>query len=285
MVRPRAAGGYSARAGPASTPQRVSASPRPSSVVAASPRRSPSVAAASPRRSPSVCASPRRSPSVGSNRPSSQDVPKASVGQQFSARGAAGSYRSGDLCEFWSNSHNDWLPAQVIKADAGGRIIIDLKPNTWLSKDEQSSKIRPRKPAALPRPMSANRLPQVGGSPQLPRPPLHRSPSWGSNDNRAPSPSGRAATPMGMRAPSPRGMATPMTPGGRAMTPKGARAQSPSGRLLPWEAGGRPMTPSRQRTPSSRDSPSRAASPRAGSRPPRVSASPLRAGGAAIAGL
>jgi hypothetical protein len=317
LVRPRAAGGC----GPGSTPQQVSACPsgyqrnsrlaaaspsRTPSVAAASPRHTPSVAAASPRRTPSVAAaSPRRSPSVDSGRPSSRDGRNA--GQVMSARGAAGNYRSGDLCEFWSNSHNDWLPAQVIKADATGRVIIDLKPNTWISKDEQTAKMRPRR--AAQRQMSANRLQQVGGSPQLPRPPLQRTPSWGSLDNRAPSPSGRAMTPMGVRAPSPSGramtpmgvraaspsgrMATPsgrQSPSGRAMTPSGrpdwqspaGRAASPSGRM--GTPSGRQMTPGR--CFSSRDSPGRAASPHAGYRPPppRAAASPLRVGGAAIAG-
>jgi len=307
LVRPRSAGGC----GPGSAPHRVSASPRPQgSLAGASPRCRPSVADASPSRRPSVCASPRRSPSVGSGsgrpsscdgrngpsvgsaRPSSRDG--RNVGQPLSGRGAAGGYKSADLCEFWSNSHNDWLPAQIIKCDAAGRIIIDLKPNTWLSKEDQISKIRPRRTIAPQRQMSANRLPQIGGSPQLPRPPLQRTPSWCSRGSRD-SPSGRAMTPSGARAESPMGaraaspsgrMATPgssrQSPSGRAMTPLGGRAASPSGRNPPPMAFGRPATPSR--CPSSRDSPGRAASPRPGLRPPRVAASPLRAGGAAIAG-
>lgn len=231
---------------------------------------------ASPRRAPS----PRRSPSQGSDRPSSRDGRNPGVAvPPLSARGAAGNYRNGDLCEFWSNSHNEWLPAQVVNTDASGRLIIDLKPNTWLTKEDQAAKIRPRKTAAA---QAANRPPQIGGSPQLPRPPLHRSPSWGSGvENRAPSPGGG-------RAPSPSGRGQggfrEMTPiGGRAPSPAG-RAASPSGRPL-WAAD-RPMTPSRR----GRESPGRAASPRGYvgangiARPPRLSASPLRAGGAHIVG-
>lgn len=242
-------------------------------------------AAAAPRvsASPSRGASPRRSPSQGSNMraPSPQRA-----AQPMSARGAAGNYRNGDLCEFWSNSHNDWLPAQVVNTDAAGRLIIDLKPNTWLSKEEQTAKIRPRK--APERPSSGQRPPQIGGSPQLPRPPMHRSPSWGNADNRAPSPGGRAMTPSGGRAQSPSGRGvTPTPPGWRAPSPAG-RAASPSGRPL-FGQPDRPMTPSRRRL----ESPGRAASPRGynpagiagGPRPPRLSASPLRAGGAHIAGL
>lgn len=249
----------------------------------------PPRACASPLRgrSPSV-GTPRCGPSAGCDRPGapnarpgSRDGRPASgrpgsrgaspmhrspSGNMLSARGAAGSYRVGDLCEFWSNSHGDWLPAQVINTDPSGRITIDLKPNTWISKEEQTIKIRPRKVGAAPRPSSrpssANRtpgLPQIGGSPQLPRPPLHRSPSWGSNDNRAPSPAGRAGTPQrwenGLRAASPSGR--PMTPS-RAFSPGGSRVRTPTPRGY---AGQGPA------------------------RPPRVSQSPLRAGGAAIAGF
>lgn len=252
--------------------QATSVRPRPAGVVGSIP---PRVAGSSPRR--------QFSPSSGTPRASSRDgrpgsragspmnrSPSANLGQPLSARGAAGSYRVGDLCEFWSNSHGDWLPAQVVNTDASGRICIDLKPNTWLSKEDQTSKLRPRRFAAAERPSSANRrLPQMGGSPQLPRPPIHRSPSWGNGpDRRAASPAGRALTPLG--AMNPRAA----SPSNRAMTP--LRAPSPSGR---------PMTPGRRA--SSRDPPGRAASPQAGygARPPRVAGSPLRMGGANIAGL
>jgi len=330
VVRPRTA----APAGPTSAPhgQRSSTPGR-----AASPRRA--IYGDSPRDAPSVAAaSRRRSPSVGSmcgGRPASRDGQPAgqpAAGTPMSGRGAAGNYRNGDLCEFWSNSHSDWLPAQVIKCDAAGRIIIDLKPNTWLSREDQSNKIRPRRAAAAPGTPTSGRRPQASGSPQLPRPPLQRSPSWCSDHQpspagrasgyRAPSPSGRAMTPLGNRATSPSGRAmTPMgqraaSPAGRPMTPVGQRAPSPSGRASnpmlapspsgrnipsPMElrmglpagslqpGGSRAASPCAARAPSpsafmplhQRDSPGRCASP---FRPPRVAASPLRAGGAAIAG-
>lgn len=271
-VRPRAGA-----VGPASVPNRgaspMNRAPSPMN-RAASPMNSnraasPMNRAPSPmlQRSPSG-GTPKCNPpwNAGAGRPLSRDgpgsrgasplhrSPSGNIGQPLSARSAAGSHKVGDLIEFWSNSHNDWLPAQVQNADAVGRIVIDLKPNTWLSKEEQAQKVRPRRSGAF------DRRPQIGGSPQLPRPPIHRSPSWGNSDNRAPSPAGRAQTPQ------------------RAQTP--LRAASPSGRA---------MTPGRLGTPSGR-APSPAASPRgyAGAymnpRPPRVSQSPLRAGGAAIAG-
>lgn len=267
--------------------QATAVRPRVGGVVGSAPPR----ACASPmrQRSPSAgsAGTPRGSPQLGGGRPASRDgrpgsrgaspmhrSPSGNIGQPLSARGAAGSYRVGDLCEFWSNSHSDWLPAHVIKADGTGGIVIDLKPNTWISKDEQTLKIRPRRSGAVqrpssanrrPSPSSANRLPQVGNSPQLPRPPMQRTPSWGNSDNRAPSPAGWRE---GLRAPSPSGRAREMTPlrapspSGRALTP--GRAPSPSGRVLYSPRGYGAQNPSR---------------------PPRVSASPLRAGGAAIAGM
>merc|ERR1719237_880985 len=59
-------------------------------------------------------------------------------------------YKKSDLVEYYSNSHKDWLPATIINVDYEGRIIIDLKPNTWISRDEQATRVRLRKtPAGL----------------------------------------------------------------------------------------------------------------------------------------
>jgi hypothetical protein len=206
----------------------------------------------------------RQSPSGNLGRSPSGNI-IAPVAQPMSARSAAGKYVKGDQCEFWSNSHGDWLPATILNTDGSGRIQIDLKPNTWLSKEEQSMKLRPRRGAgAAERPASLPRRPSsgisVGGSPQLPRPPMQRSPSWGNYENRAASPANRAMTPL--RAPSPSGRAA--TPTGRGATPR-SRAGS-------------------------RDPPIRGASPHGYGvgglpRPPRVSQSPLRAGGALITGM
>lgn len=247
----------------------------------ASPRRTPSVGSGNPRS-----ASPRGQPARPGSRGASP-MNRSPSGQQLSGRGAAGNYRSGELVEFWSNSHNDWLPATVTNIDAAGRILIDLKPNTWLAKDEQAVKIRPRRAGgSVDRPSSANRKPPMVASPQLPRPPMHRNPSWGNGIDsgyRAPSPGGggRAMTPL--RAPSPNGRA--MTPNGMAF---GQRAPSPSGGRAMTPLGGRAPSPSGRRA-NSRDPPGmRAASPGGymnPNRPPRVSASPLRGAGAHISGL
>lgn len=54
----------------------------------------------------------------------------------------AGTYRKNDNVEYYSKTHKDWLPATVINADGSGRIIIDLKPNTWISKELQAHQVR-----------------------------------------------------------------------------------------------------------------------------------------------
>merc|ERR1719336_2499473 len=56
-------------------------------------------------------------------------------------------YAKGDAVTYWSSSHKDWLPATVIDADAAGCIVIDLKPNTWITPAESAQKVRPRRDA------------------------------------------------------------------------------------------------------------------------------------------
>lgn len=57
----------------------------------------------------------------------------------------AGTYRPGDFVEYLSSTHRDWLLATVIEVDTEGRIVIDLKPNTWLSRHMQAQQVRPRR--------------------------------------------------------------------------------------------------------------------------------------------
>eukprot|EP00450_Noctiluca_scintillans_P007356 CAMPEP_0194495186 /NCGR_PEP_ID=MMETSP0253-20130528/12869_1 /TAXON_ID=2966 /ORGANISM="Noctiluca scintillans" /LENGTH=471 /DNA_ID=CAMNT_0039336407 /DNA_START=106 /DNA_END=1521 /DNA_ORIENTATION=- len=73
--------------------------------------------------------------------------------------GHAGGYKTNDLVEYLSSTHRDWLPATVLNIDGDGRIIIDLKPSTWLSKEEQAQKVRPRRRSEDP-----HRLPHSGPS-------------------------------------------------------------------------------------------------------------------------
>lgn len=157
------------------------------------------------QRSPSVgpgpqpasrCASPmmNRSPSIGfgdrpsSSRPSEPAMHQRTPSVASVARPDAIAYRRGDLVEYYSMSHKDWLPAVVANLDSDGRIVIDLKPNTWLSKDEQAAKVRPRGRGA-----SANR-PASRGTPMVQRSPSVGALASGNHQARGMTPS---------RAPSP----------------------------------------------------------------------------------
>eukprot|EP00927_Polykrikos_kofoidii_P082569 TRINITY_DN8235_c0_g1_i2.p1 TRINITY_DN8235_c0_g1~~TRINITY_DN8235_c0_g1_i2.p1 ORF type:complete len:665 (+),score=99.56 TRINITY_DN8235_c0_g1_i2:172-2166(+) len=134
---------------------------------------------------------------------------------------SAGTYLKGDLVEYSSSAHKSWLPAKIINADANGRIIIDLKPNTWISKEDQALKLRPR--AADP----PKETPARAASPMI-----RRSPSIGSARGASPSagnrgaPSSRAASPTGMRRTPSQGAMD--RPGSRGYSPAPAAQQSPS---------------------------------------------------------
>lgn len=55
---------------------------------------------------------------------------------------SAGTYRVKDWVEYWSETHRKWLATQVIATDAEGRICIELKPNSWLTKEVQARRVR-----------------------------------------------------------------------------------------------------------------------------------------------
>merc|ERR1740117_858994 len=57
---------------------------------------------------------------------------------------AAGSYQRNDAVEFYSVTHGEWLPAQVTNVQDDGKIMLNVKPNVWLSKEVQGEKVRPR---------------------------------------------------------------------------------------------------------------------------------------------
>jgi len=146
----------------------------------------------------------------------------------------AGKHQKGDLVEYNSSAHKEWLPARIIDVDAQGRVVIDLKPNTWITVQEQAVKIRPRGAVASPpkRSPSVASVPQRAPQSRCASPGPQRSPSIGSRPgSRCASPRAGAASPRvnGFGAPGPGG-------GGGA----GSRAASPLHR----------RTPSMQRSPS-----------------------------------
>jgi NIMA (never in mitosis gene a)-related kinase len=68
----------------------------------------------------------------------------ASVASSGQYSDSAGSYYKRERVEYLSSTHNEWLPATVIDVDAKGLILMDVKPNTWISLEVQAEKVRPR---------------------------------------------------------------------------------------------------------------------------------------------
>jgi len=159
----------------------------------------------------------------------------------------AGKYRVGDPVEYNSSAHKEWLPATVTQLGSGGQrgdgaIVIDLKPNTWLSREEQAKKVRPRRKAvaAAAAPPAAVR---VAASPQRQRSPAP------SARGRGPTPQ-VAASPQRQRSPAPsaRGMGpTPQAAARSPSTPRRQLERNPSAGALPAGGAG---TPLQQRSPS-----------------------------------
>jgi NIMA (never in mitosis gene a)-related kinase len=113
----------------------------------------PSDRASSRRRSKSPTAGSRgqsKSPTAGTKSPEEHSEASSSHRRRRSEdisrapyQDSAGMYRSRDWVEYWSETHRKWLLTQVTDTDAEGRICIELKPNTWLTKDVQASRVRP----------------------------------------------------------------------------------------------------------------------------------------------
>jgi|EP00927_Polykrikos_kofoidii_P062398 NIMA (never in mitosis gene a)-related kinase len=102
-------------------------------------------------------------PSRGSSRGSSPAPPRLprdpSVDKQAiqAPSPSSAGYKPGDLVEYYSATHNDWLPASVLKVDATGGLVINLKPNTTMSKEEQLKKLRRRRSSSKSRPPTPGR--------------------------------------------------------------------------------------------------------------------------------
>lgn len=50
--------------------------------------------------------------------------------------------RRGDVVEYYSETHKEWVESEVIDSDSGGSVILNVKPNTWLTPDVQATKVR-----------------------------------------------------------------------------------------------------------------------------------------------
>jgi len=112
-----------------------------------------------------------------------------------SYEGVAGTYAKGDPVEYWSDTHKEWLPATVTGVDADGKVMLNVKPNVWISHEVQGKKVRPRKA------LNGNVSPVAAAAAAAVPAAQQRQPS-------APRPSAQAA-------PSPRGQAAQHNSGGR----------------------------------------------------------------------
>lgn len=81
----------------------------------------------------------------------------------------AGKYTKGELVEYYSETHGEWLPATVTAANDDGRVQLNVKPGVWISLEIQGAKVRPRQSAQAATPASGQ-PPPGGGSP------AHRAP-------------------------------------------------------------------------------------------------------------
>mmetsp|Transcript_34176 Transcript_34176/g.72743 ORF Transcript_34176/g.72743 Transcript_34176/m.72743 type:complete len:508 (-) Transcript_34176:133-1656(-) len=215
-------------------------------------------------------------PSVAQGRPSSAEkrsnAPSSAAGVErrpssrsnerdpFSQQ--AGSYVKNQAVEYYSETHGEWLPAQVTNADPDGRIMLNVKPNVWISLEIQARRVRPRENggggggggggSVAPSAQPVSRVPSGRGArpPTDGRPPVHghmperpaeRRPSrgeppqiisrQGSRDRMDPG-AGRPS-----RQPSPR----------HDLPPAGGMRRVPS-----HDRGGRLITPGRQPSPGNR---------------------------------
>eukprot|EP00435_Cladocopium_sp_Y103_P072358 s357_g40.t1 len=162
----------------------------------------------------------------------------ASPSNRASGAAQLEAYRKHDLVDYWSVSHGDWLPATVMNVDIEGRIVIDLKPNTWLTKEDQATKVRRRARAGTPGglPSQIRRTPSADhlGAMRAPSPRCVPSPGRAMSPHRAASPF-RPSIDAPFRAPSPRRRDAP-TP--RRSVPGIPPAGGPSLGDSPLRAGG-----------------------------------------------
>jgi len=56
----------------------------------------------------------------------------------------AGKYEKKQVVEYYSKTHGEWLPATVTNTDPDGRVMLNVKPNVWLSLELQSTNVRPK---------------------------------------------------------------------------------------------------------------------------------------------
>mmetsp|Transcript_129760 Transcript_129760/g.361487 ORF Transcript_129760/g.361487 Transcript_129760/m.361487 type:complete len:473 (+) Transcript_129760:58-1476(+) len=94
-----------------------------------------------------------------------------------SAGDATGTYKKGDLVEYYSNSHKSWLPAIISSVDGQGSVAVDLKPNSWIPPEQQAQQLRPRRALQACSTQVLDTMLQEGeGERQPPGPPVEACP-------------------------------------------------------------------------------------------------------------
>lgn len=168
----------------------------------------------------------------------------------------AGSYRKGDLVDYHSSTHKDWLPATVINSDSDNRVVIDLKPNTWLTPEMQAHSLRPRRPT-----------PQHAAA-GVATPLRQRSPSMGPVRSSVSSARGSTPGPSAVHgreySPSPYGPGGPSRPANPSRVRDSSPGRGVAGSRAPSPGHWRGREGSRAGTPSRASTPSRVPSPRSG---------------------
>merc|ERR1719161_682824 len=175
----------------------------------------------------------------GSSAPLAKDFGAAVNARQMQPKGkgayaaSAGTYRKGEVVEYYSETHKEWLPAMVNSVDSDGLILLNVKPNTKLSLEMQSERVRPKQ-------QSSKDDTGIAASDNLPP----NVPPWAANAKNRP---------YLPRSNSRPGSAERGRAGSACGTPRAA-VYTPRGGYSPARAvsGSRPSTPGmmRQRSPS-----------------------------------
>merc|ERR1719456_2098751 len=170
--------------------------------------------------------------------PRSEPAPRPqSVASSAAYSESAGTYSKRDKVEYYSETHREWLPANITDVDSKGRILMDVKPNTWISIEVQSEKVRPRKPAEAPAEAKAAKRPStaearrksvpgnVGARPMSAREgrdagPAERPPLARRRSAPGQRPSGPELPPRAKPAPGGVGVRRPSSGGSEAVGPK-----------------------------------------------------------------
>merc|ERR1719446_445770 len=84
---------------------------------------------------------------TGASKSTASEPPRAAAsGGKYACN--AGKYCKGDNVQYYSETHGEWLPATITNVDADGRIMLNVKPNVWISLEVQNAKVRPKGGAA-----------------------------------------------------------------------------------------------------------------------------------------